>query len=294
MNINIYEYASLFSACDKNIQQAKHNEGAYKGNCEHEEQNIKENIKSKFKEKCTQTLSYLNEIQQFKHGYNNLEKALCLYLYYWLYDSKTEGMNGRDIKQLYHELIRVNKEEQDPQCTNFMDVSITDNEMLKLKDIHDMYTNIGKINGERSKSGHNCACAEKCAQTYNKYVETCNYNNNTYFCKELLKIKEQYDKEMERKTCPDGIPQILPSFRSYSMTTLTLIPICITLAISSFLFFLYKVHNYVTRFTPYTSSFRCAAMKKRKQYNNIHKEMNILELSENRGCDFRNKNILYI
>ncbi|GAW84063.1 variable surface protein [Plasmodium gonderi] len=298
-----YEYANLFSTCDENIKKAEINKNSYTSDCERYEEEINGNIKEQFKEKCPQTFSYLNEIQTIKHNNSNLYEAHCVYLYYFLYYSyKEKGKNGTEIKNPFNELIRVNNEHQDAQCTNFRGITISDDEILKLKDIHDMYTELNKINNITDECNNICHCAKKCAQTYEKYVETCNYNNIPYFCTELLNIKKQYDAKMINKVCEPGIPRTLRSFKSYNIITLILIPICITLAISSFLFFLYKVNNYVTyvslysnSFTPYGSSFRCSAINKRKQYNNIDKEINIQELSENSLCSFRKNgyHILY-
>ncbi|GAW84056.1 variable surface protein [Plasmodium gonderi] len=133
---------------------------------------IQGDIKKEFNEKCAQTLLYLNEMQKIDSKNDQLKKAHCVYLYYILYDSYyKKGKNGSEIKKLFNELITLNNRTQDPQCTNYNDITITDDERSKLKVIHDMYTKLAKINCETNISGHNCDCAKKCADTYKTYIK---------------------------------------------------------------------------------------------------------------------------
>ncbi|GAW84065.1 variable surface protein [Plasmodium gonderi] len=294
---NTYEYANLFSTCDKNIKDAKGKETPFKRNCENQEAQIPGNIKDQFKDKCAQTLSYLNEIQQFKHGDNNLEKALCLYLYYWLYDSKTEGMNGRDIKELYHKLITVNNLEQDERCKDFKDITIAEDELSKLKDIYEIYNKINKLNVQDACSPKKCECAKECANIYKKYVESCRQDNATYFCNELINIKEKYEKVILNLGCNNDTPKTLPSFQTNNTTVLTLIPVSLTIVIFIFVCVLYKVSKCIIyiNFTPYGSCFLCSRVRKKNNCNNIDHYINTLQLYEISNGNFHNKecHILY-
>ncbi|GAW84120.1 variable surface protein [Plasmodium gonderi] len=288
MKINIYEYANLFSKCDESIKKAEIRKSSYTNDCEGYEKKINQNIKAQFKEICPQTFSYLNDIQIYAVDNEKLKEAHCVYLYYWLYDSDGETKNSDDIKKLYDELINADNEHQDGRCMNYNDIIITYDEKTKLKDIYDMYTEIDKINSETDACEDNCGCAKNCSEIYKNHMETCKYNKISNFCNELRNIKKKYDKKMINVVCGSDIPKTLPSFQNYNITTLILIPVFVILAISSFLFIMYK-------FTPYGPSIRCATMMKRKHYNNIDKEKNILELYETNSCVLRNHryHILY-
>ncbi|GAW84540.1 variable surface protein [Plasmodium gonderi] len=243
---------------------------------------------------CKQVEAYTGTIEQ--HHWNMLfnSKSSCIYLYYWLYYYNNKEFVSH-VENLYKKLIETLDSTYSAICSECVYTTITDDEMSNLRDLHDMYSLLNNTNGEKSTCGDNCGCAQVCSQIYKKHMETCIYNNDTYFCKELLNIKKKYDEKMKGEKCGTGIPKTLPSFQRYNITTITLIPIFVILAISSFLYILYKVNIYDICFMPYSSRFRCVPMKKRKKYNNIVKEKDMLELSETSSCYLTNNryNILY-
>ncbi|GAW84121.1 variable surface protein [Plasmodium gonderi] len=288
MSINIYLYANLFSTCDENIRKAEESKSSYTTSCNKYENGIQGDIKGQFKEICAQTFSYLNDIELYNHGKNKLKEAHCVYLYYWLYDKYKGKKDSNEIKNLYNKLINVNNTEQDRRCENHNNISISDDEISKLKDIYKIYKNIDKLNGQDTCSQENSKYAQECANIYKQNVESCRQHNKTYFCKELIKIKEQYEKVILNLNCNNDTPKTLPSFQRNNTTVLTLVPVALTILISFFLYVLYK-------FTPYGSCFRCSRIRKKNKCNNIDHYINTLQLYEISNDNFHNKecNILY-
>ncbi|GAW84387.1 variable surface protein [Plasmodium gonderi] len=274
MDKDIYKLAKDFPDLKKIMENANSSSNdRMTANCNSFDEGKFPSFNSSVENICKKVEDYISTINV--SYYYSFKESRCIYLYYWLYyynDNNKKPVN--EVKNLYHKLI------SDLDLTNcYIDEkidysTIADDEMSKLKDLQKMYTN---VKNTTETACTNCKCLNECSQIYGTHLQTCNYNNNTYFCKELLNIKEIYDKQMINNECEAHIPKTLPSFQRYNITTLTLIPI------------------FTTLFTPYGLSFRCAALKKRKQYNNINNEKNILELSEASSCVLRNNryNILY-
>ncbi|GAW84171.1 variable surface protein [Plasmodium gonderi] len=281
MDNDIFKFAKDFPKLWSIMENPIHTrEGVNTGNCDTIEIDKFPVFNSSVKEICEKVENYGETVKKKRSEYNFTESH-CIYLYYWLY-YKNGKKYMSEVKSLYQELITsvdLN------YCSGYIGRDYntpTDNEMSKLNDLNDMYT---KLN---NSCNNNCECLQKCSEIYGTHVQTCKYHRDAYFCKELLKIKKQYDDKMRSNVCGSETPKILPSFQNHNITTLTLIPIFVILAISSFLFICYK-------FTPYSPRFLCRAMKIRRQYNNIDEEMNIQELSLAPNSDFRNNkyHILY-
>ncbi|GAW84510.1 variable surface protein [Plasmodium gonderi] len=284
MDKDIYKLAKDFPnlwSIMENIKPSSYQ--SITGNCKSFGEGKFQNFLPEVEKICEKVEDYTQIIEsQHRHMITD-SKSSCIYLYYWLYYYNSKKHLSDEVKSLYKELMNSIDSSHRYICSENIYTTITDDVMSKFKDLDDMYTKL-----EKEIDDKKCEYLQECANIYGNYVQTCKYNNKTYFCDELLNIKEQYDKQMMSNICNPEIPQTLPSFQSYNVTTLTLIPIFATLAIFFFIFILYK-------FTPYNSRFRCTVMKKRKKCNNIDKERNILELSEKPCCHFRNNGyqILY-
>ncbi|GAW83912.1 variable surface protein [Plasmodium gonderi] len=170
--------------------------------------------------KCNDVQNFMSEIQN--NTYNIPKESSCIYLYYWLYQENNRVNNSNEIKKIYDAVIKVFHDDLIVQCTNYKDIIIVDDEMLKFNDLLDMYT---KLNNSCTQK---CQCLKGCADLYIKHVQTCKKYNNTYFCKELLNLKGQYEKGMMNENCEPGVPKTLPSLQSYNIITLTLIPVFVT------------------------------------------------------------------
>ncbi|GAW83904.1 variable surface protein [Plasmodium gonderi] len=226
--------------------------------------------------KCNAAFSFISYINENSDTIPN--RAFCLFLYYWLYNEIKDKRINMTINDVYPKLFNDGIY-KNPICNFYIDNSITDNDVKKLKDIYDMNTKIHDINNLNFKTCKNnniCNCGDECSDIYERYNHRCNSDYENSFCKALDNIRILYNGLKLSDNCNPLKYSILPSFKfqypSFSSSKTNIrAPAIITISI----------------FTPYGSSFRCAPMKKRKQYNNIDKEKNVLELSETPRCDFR-------
>ncbi|GAW84280.1 variable surface protein [Plasmodium gonderi] len=272
MTKDIYKFVDNFQQLE-NIMKTEEREKQpmEDADCNDIEKNKFQNFSSNIKNICHKALNYSMYIKTY---YSNIdEESCCIYLYYWLYHTQLNGKNINDINFVYRELINISGESYAFYCNNHKNFKITDDEMTKLKDIYDLYSMLNNINDDTKDSHEQCAYANKCAIIYMNHKDTCKYNNFSNFCNALEQLKNKYNKKMSSSNCENGSPKTLPSLRSNNFINLTLIPIV---------------------FTTCGRSIRYEFIKKKKKYNNINKERNILGSSDAPTCDFRNNKYLIL
>ncbi|GAW84447.1 variable surface protein [Plasmodium gonderi] len=286
-----YKFVGDFPELQKIMNKEKgEGESVSTGNCRDIESNVPVSFNSTIVTICKKVLDYIETIQT-DHRQNFIESR-CIYFYYWLYDMYGENKDIKDIKFVYQFMVKQFNNDYGVQCMNYEHITITNNEMLNLKVLYDMYAKLNCISKKTELSDNECECAQICADKYMEHKQTCKYNTLPYFCNTLEEFKNKYNKQMSSSKCNNGSPKTLPSLQSNNVITLTVIPVVVTLAISSFLFILYKVNYY---FIPYGRSIGYEFMNKRKKYNNIDKELNISQQYEISSFNLRNKgyHILY-
>ncbi|GAW83947.1 variable surface protein [Plasmodium gonderi] len=283
---NIYELAKDFPNLQSIMEKATSSVDEVKtGNCNGLNENYIAKLVTHIKAICEELQRYTSRIQSYYPTL--LNDSSCIYLYYWLYYYNNKKYVG-EVKSLYKELINADDTTHRDICEKYFNTIVTDDVMSNLKDLYDMFSMLNHTNGIINTCTQYCDCAKKCAKIYKKHMDTCKYDSNTYFCKELINIKEKYDSQNLNVHCGEDTTKTLPSFQTNNTTVFTLIPIVSTLAISFFLFILYK-------FTPYGRNLLCTNMDKTEIYNITDKECNILHLSEMSNSNLRNNEyqILY-
>lgn len=64
--------------------------------------------------------------------------------------------------------------------------------------LHNLYYNLNKYeNIAITDDLDNCVAANQCAESYESKVSICKLSNPSPFCKQLIKFKEQYNRDLE-------------------------------------------------------------------------------------------------
>ncbi|GAW83935.1 variable surface protein [Plasmodium gonderi] len=220
-------------------------------------------------------------------------EARCKYLYYWLY-YELKDKNERDIIiHAYEKLLNLGNDYNNSMCKNYSE-SLKEDKLEKLKDLHDMYTNINDIKHFHLDlcNGKKCNCAEQCANIYNRRKVECESSADADFCNILKKIRNELINLELIEDCEITIPEMIISHKS-SKTNSMLISFVVTFVISFILFILYRVNNDI--FTRYGSSLFHGTVGKKIKWNSLYEEKNILQLYEINNSNGTNRrcNILY-
>ncbi|GAW84301.1 variable surface protein [Plasmodium gonderi] len=273
MTNDIFKIVNEFSDFEKIMNNSK-----TKGNSPNDE-NFKE-IKTKvfpgFNSKveiiCKNFDNYTNTIQtnsDTKVSYN----SSCIYLYYWLYyfNNNNNERNIEPVKIIYDELNKADSTAHQTICPQSDYSTITDNDMLKLKDLHVMYT---YLNNNSSHSPDKCSGGNECAELYMKYKVLCESNSYSNFCNELKNVREKYNELSTTKCSVHLTYKMLPLFQKYNIGVPIVITILVILLISITLFIL-------NNFTPYNTCFKGRLTEKRNKWNNKDVDYNIFQSYKN-------------
>ncbi|GAW84611.1 variable surface protein [Plasmodium gonderi] len=284
MTKDIYKFVGDFPELQK-IMNTEETTGQSitTGNCIGNEKSVPQSFNSTIKEICEKADNYISIIQ--RDYYNKFNESRCIYFYYWLYHKVGVHKNINETKDVYKFMISQFNTDYGEQCMNYKDIIITEEEMLNLKVLYDMHVNLNNKSGITKTCNKICECAKECADLYMKQKDKCKSNTFPYFCNVIEEFRKKYNDKMSSSNCDTNTPSSLPSLQSNNVITLTLIPIVVTLAISSLLSMLYK-------FTTYGRHIRYQFMRKRNKYNNIDKGRNITQQSE--ICRFNLKNNSYL
>ncbi|GAW84139.1 variable surface protein [Plasmodium gonderi] len=223
---------------------------------------------------CEKFDKYTCTIQHHR-GTSVTYNSSCKYLYYWLYHYNNNEWNIDEVKKLYDALISADSTSHQHLCKTYNVTTITEDVMPKLKDLHDMYTNLNILEKNSSSQYEDkCKCAKDCAELYMKYKNSCESNNYFDLCNELIYVREKYN-ELSTTKCYDQLTyKTLPLFKKNNITVPILITIFLILIISITLFNLHK-------FTPYNSCFQGTLRRKRNKWNNIDNDYNIFQSYKN-------------
>ncbi|GAW84539.1 variable surface protein [Plasmodium gonderi] len=224
---------------------------------------------------CNKFDKYTTTIQT-SHYTTMLNNSSCLYLYYWIYYYNNNNQrNIEEVKKLYGELINADSTSHKEICKNYVVTTITEDIMLKLKHLHDMYTKLNSIQNNSSfQCRDKCKCANECAQLYMEYKNPCESNSYSDFCNELINVRETYNT-LNKTQCFDQLTyKMLPLFQKSNMAVSIVITIIVIFLITLTLFIMHK-------FTPYNSCFQGTLRRKRNKWNNIDKDYNIFQSYKN-------------
>ncbi|GAW84153.1 variable surface protein [Plasmodium gonderi] len=273
---NIYKLAKDFPTLESIMNNARTSVHRVKtGNCSSLEREKFQTSASSVNEICEQVENYGDAIKLQESEYT-FTKSSCIYLYYWLYYYNNNYKKYvSEVKSLYTVLIR---DLDLTNCTTGVksDYStISDDEMLKLKDLHDMYTNIKNImNNSSSPCKDKCNCANKCANLYMKYKVSCESDNYSDFCNELKNVRHKYNA-LSTTECTEELKyKMLPLFQKNNISVPIVITTLVILLIAITLFIL---HN----FTQYNLCSQGTLRRKRNKWNHIDEDYNIFQSYKN-------------
>ncbi|GAW84695.1 variable surface protein, partial [Plasmodium gonderi] len=242
MKDNIYASVALFPTCKETLDKYKEQEQGISATYCTQVTGISTNIKTKFNQNCPKADFYLNEIYKSSHSNDELKRAACIYIYYWIYnDILKDTGNDIEIQNLYNGFLEAHHKPGDLNFKDFVDIKITKNELKKLKDIYEIDTEIKNMDKDK------CACAKKLYNFYIQQEDECKHKSNNDFCDELENIRDRYNAQMINTNCPDGTPQLLPSFHPLNITKLIITTIVIIIVISIFIIILYKNYQVIFR-----------------------------------------------
>ncbi|GAW83929.1 variable surface protein [Plasmodium gonderi] len=205
----------------------------------------------------------------------NSIKFSCMYLYYWLYYYNNEKRNTEKVNELYKALISADSTSHNTLCPQSDYTTITEDVMLKLKDLHNMYTKINYIQNNSSPQSENkCNDANECAKLYMKYKVSCESNSYPDFCYELINVRETYNA-LSTTNCFDQLThKMLPLFQKNNIRVPIVITIVVILLISITLFILHKL-------TPYNPCFQGILKRKQNKWNNVDEDYNMFQSYKN-------------
>ncbi|GAW84466.1 variable surface protein [Plasmodium gonderi] len=280
----VYGYVSLFPQCKDSIEKSRNaDEEIWKRYCDKIDlENARNNI-SNIKKLCAQALPYLFEIYYYPD--DPLKSVGCKYLYYWLNINPLLKKNkGTTINNIYNEILNVYNTNHkvkiiNQECNNPM----TDEDIIKLKELYDLYICLHKVKPNNSTSDHiNSDCSLEYTSICKKEKENCQNDNTSDFCKALENSKKYYT------TIKLGYDSYLREHLQSSIINNNLKPIVATVTIILILSLLLFI---VFKFTPYGAYLCKGYIWLRRKYNNINEVFSILDPldpSTDRIC-----NILY-
>ncbi|GAW83927.1 variable surface protein [Plasmodium gonderi] len=193
MDKDIYKLAKDFPTWGSIMENAKSsNSDGITGNCNSFEAAKFKNFDHSVQKICKQAENYTSTIESTYWERLNQSKFSCIYLYYWLYYYNNNKNMGH-IKSLFHEFLETIDTSHKNICSESAYTTITDDEMQKLKDLHDMYTKLNNIENNTTSFDDKCSCANECAISYMKYKNPCESNSFSDFCNELKNVREKYN-----------------------------------------------------------------------------------------------------
>ncbi|KMZ89710.1 hypothetical protein PVMG_04540 [Plasmodium vivax Mauritania I] len=203
--------------------------------------NIKEkfSIQAEYFDKlCRKSMKYLNDLESTHPS--PLEKTQgCIYFYYYL----PENMFNEDVYHnkklgIYKDFLREYAYITSSDIWQYYEKNISDNILLKIKDLFDLYRNFDEF-----KNGNKCIYANKCVEIYNRLIVECYKRINGDFCNEMEKFKEKYNDYMSTNDVCNSVQKSLPSAKNFFIIFFIIIPLVILSVISLIIFIIYKVNK---------------------------------------------------
>ncbi|SBT83435.1 PIR protein [Plasmodium ovale] len=164
------------------------------------------------------------------------------------------------------------------------------NDVLEnLKRLNVLHEKFHQLKNKEKCNGDICVCAKNFYDSYMSYKDSCDYNRNNAFCKELGNFKEPYDEKLSTLMCDDKAPRLLPSIKVNDQTSIILMLVVAIIIIPIIIFILYKF----TSFGPW--AFTQMRRKEIIWKNIIKKTKKLLKRSENHHILLQNSefNIKY-
>ncbi|SBT59493.1 PIR Superfamily Protein [Plasmodium ovale wallikeri] len=193
---------------------------------------------------CLKAVQYLNDLKG-KHEPHYITQG-CSYLYYWIYyDVLGEKKSGSNTFKIY-KILNDAYDSIDPDshvCEASIE-NISDDILLKLKDLYDLHDNLKKFKEKSPPTeGNICTYAKKCVPIYKKHLNDCHSGINRNFCNELEIFRTEYNECIQKEiSCINQVDE-LPSTKKYDIVVI-LIPFVIILIKSFILFLLYKFTSF--------------------------------------------------
>ncbi|GAW84229.1 variable surface protein [Plasmodium gonderi] len=211
---------------------------------------------------CNAGLFFASKI--IGNPYNHDTRARCLYLYYWLY-KQLKANNTRDhTKSVYLEFFNNIGGNSKYVCKDYWYISILDEELNLLDDLHEMNSKLYDIKKNKYLSEENkCHRFNECSDMYKHYSKECTPYNYSSFCDALENIKNLYNDLQNSNGCVHAKCKKLPCYNTENIESpspktnkskFSIILTILILIIPLLLFVIYK-------FTPYNSSLHCGIKK---------------------------------
>ncbi|KMZ83228.1 hypothetical protein PVBG_05198 [Plasmodium vivax Brazil I] len=183
---------------------------------------------------CKKTMKYLNDLESNHTSF--LERIQgCIYFYYNLSeDMLKEDVYHNKKLSIYKDFLREYASTADSNIWKYYEKDISDDILLKIKDLFDLYRNFDEF-----KNGNKCIYANKCVEIYNRLIVECYKRINGDFCNEMEKFKEKYNDYMSTNDVCNSVQKSLPSAKNFFI----IIPFVILSVISFIIFIFYKVNK---------------------------------------------------
>ncbi|SBT83174.1 PIR protein [Plasmodium ovale] len=285
---SIYSFVSSFHTYKDLFDKANEvvdNSGIYKCDASG---NSEDCNNPSFVQVCTKTAQYITLL---KETYPNNTFGGCKYLNYWIQNEALSNIeNKNDTLIFYQKVMNIYGYLIDSDTCDGNIENIDENIFGNVKTLYEVYDNFNKFrNTEEKEIGEKCAYATKSVTLYKECIRKCHENSEHNFCNEVEKFKWIYYEHMKSGTTCSGIPNELPSTRTYNLTVVVLVPGLIALVLPFLLFIFYK-------FTPLGFSLRQKIRRKKGMWNNLeHESHQFLQSSKriNKNSDNGQYNISY-
>ncbi|SBT58523.1 PIR Superfamily Protein [Plasmodium ovale wallikeri] len=281
----IYDFASLHEKYKDIFDSPTESEmGLSKEFCNNIiKDNLNYNVNDNFADQCAKGIIYVNALTEKPTSVDVTTE--CKYLSYRLYDEVNNHKNGDNTTlKLYNALFSGYDVYSDRNICNIFTDYINDDIYQKIEKLIELYTNFKRFQTSQKTSSDYCSYAQKCSNSHEILIMKFCLDENNSFCEELEKFKEKYDSGVKSVNCPN-IPKSLTSIKRYNIGAITSITISLILVIPFATFFLLK-------FTPFGSWLHPIIKKKKKEWKNLNKGVEIF-LDDSEGENSNRKDSIY-
>ncbi|SBT73857.1 PIR protein [Plasmodium ovale] len=185
------------------------------------------------------TAQYLTRL---KETYSNSTFGGCKYLNYWIQNEALSNIENKyDTLNFYQKVMHMYDYLIDYDTCNGNIENIDEHIFGKVKNLYEVYDNFNKFrNTKEPEIGEKCAYATNCVTSYKECIRKCHESSDHNFCNEVEKFRWIYYEHMQSSNTCSGIPNELPSTRTYNLTVVVLVPGLIALVFPFLLFIFYK------------------------------------------------------
>ncbi|SBS94299.1 PIR Superfamily Protein [Plasmodium ovale curtisi] len=267
---------------------------------------------------CKQYMNLCEKYKVYRMIILNGNNKTCAIMNYWLnYDVRELNNDTILNSDFYNDLTELIKKKSNIRDCSINLHLIKNEEFVKLKILHELYSNFYKMNGKimisptRNGCEKYCEYKKNCIQLYNNNIDSCTTNYTSKFCIELQNFSNKYAPEETCESCSDVLflkpfpPQLqetnvlssqpatvihsidesqdgTPHFTNRKEYIIIPTTMCIIVGILFLLLILYK-------FTPFGSRLYCHLIKKKIIGHNLEKEeagelLNITNEDDNVEC----------